>query len=50
VRDLVALHGGTAAVESAGVHGARFVATFRTPHAPHVAAATPSERPADQPV
>jgi signal transduction histidine kinase len=49
VRDLVTLHGGTAAVQSADVHGARFVATFRTPQA-DVAAATPDGRPVDQPV
>jgi len=49
VRDLVTLHGGTAAVERADVHGARFVATFRTPQT-DVAAATPDGRPVDQPV
>ena len=38
VRDLVTLHGGTATVETAGARGARFVATFATPHPPDVAA------------
>jgi signal transduction histidine kinase len=49
VRDLVSLHGGTIAVESANPHGARFVATFAAPVTAVSDAALNPQR-ADQPV
>jgi signal transduction histidine kinase len=49
VRELVTLHGGTVAAESAGPRGARFVATFAARRVP-AADAIASERAADQPV
>ena len=50
VRDLVTLHGGTAAVEAGVARGARFVATFATPHPRALEAVASDERTANQPV
>jgi signal transduction histidine kinase len=50
VRELVTLHGGTVAAESAGPRGARFVAVFAAPRVAPAEVIAAHDRAADQPV